>query len=190
MNIVGISLGKNCLPAMWGNYTNIRKSKAQGYTTCPFDSMGANYNGIIKCIREDFTNFTKLEHLTYNGHRILNTHYDFIFNHESPGHADLYITEKWPEGTNHFINNNFANFIKRYDERIKNFRNYLSDTNNFIRFIIQFNNDTDNYYEDCKELREALKLKYPELKYSITIIDGVNSSEGVRNTKILKIISC
>ena len=188
MIIVGISLGRTCLPATWGTHNNIRKRKEQGYNTCPFDLMGSHYIGIVKCIKEDFMNFTNPEYLTYNGHRILNTYYNFSFNHETPGHADLYVTEKWSEGTNHFINNNFANLIKRYDERIKNFRNYLSNRKNFIRFIIQFNNVTETH-DDCKELREALKLKYPELNYSITIIDGINSSEGVLTTKIVKSIT-
>ena len=81
----------------------------------------------------------------------------FTFNHETPGHADLYLIEKWPEGTN------YLHFIERYNNRINNFKNYLNNTNNFITFIIEFKHE-ENPNDDCKELREALAIKYPNLK--------------------------
>jgi hypothetical protein len=40
-----------------------------------------------------------------------NTRYGFIFNHESPGHANK----------EHFIKNDFLEFKKRYFSRIDNF---------------------------------------------------------------------
>ena len=189
MDTVGISLGRVCLPAMWAAKNNIRKTKGQGYNTCVFDLMISNYDGLVKCIKEDFKNFTNPEYLNYNGYIVSNTYYNFEFNHETPGHADLYLKEKWSEGTNHFINNNFSNFIKRYNERITNFKNYLSNNNNFIRFIIQFNNDTDDYHDDCKELRNALKINYGQLKYSITILNGIGLPTELPTTTILKIIT-
>ena len=50
INRIGISLGGDCLPAEWGVHYGYRHSKQQNYKTCPFDLMGTNYSGIIKCI--------------------------------------------------------------------------------------------------------------------------------------------
>ena len=91
--------------------------------------MVSNYNGIVECIKTDFLDFTNPDYLLFT-HVIVNTKYNFGFNHESPGHADLYIIQAWPEGTNHFINNNFRNFINLYNNRItptkkKNETNFL-----------------------------------------------------------------
>lgn len=169
MEIVGISLGNVCYSAEWAVFNNIRKKKEEGYNTCPFDLMISNYNGIIQCINNDFEDFYNPIYLHVNSHGIFNTKYNFGFNHESPGHADLYLHENWPEGTNHFINNNFHHFIERYKTRIDSFDNYLCDPNNYIIFVIQFCYDT-NPNNDCLELRNALQNKYPGLKYEIKVI--------------------
>jgi phosphopantetheine adenylyltransferase len=81
----------------------------------------------------------------------------------------FYIIEHWAEGATHFINNNYAHFIKRYDSRIKNFKNYLENENNFITFVLQFKNES-NPNNDCKDLRDALAIRYPTLQYTIIII--------------------
>ena len=184
-NRIGISLGGDCLPAEWGVHSGFRNSKRDNYKTCPFDLMGTNYNGIIKCITEDFKNFTDPQYLTIQNDCIVNTYYKFGFNHETPGHANLYKTEKWTEGTNHFINNKYAHFIERYNDRISNFKNYLNDEKNFIVFIIY----PTHYYgyknDDCEELKQALDLKYSKLKYEIIIIDGP-IPHNVLQTKIIK----
>lgn len=175
MNNIGISLGDNCNPAMFGVKNNYRSTKQDGYNTCVFDLMVSNYTGVVKCILEDFNNFTDVNYLKFienddvNKNIIINTYYHFCFNHETPGHADLYLTENWPEGTNHFINNNYAHFIERYNKRINNFKKYLEDDANFISFIIEFKHQ-ENPQNDCKDLRDALSLKYPNLQYKIIVI--------------------
>jgi hypothetical protein len=169
MNHVGISLGADCLSAIWAVTHQIRSTKENNYNTCPFDLMFSNYNGIIQCLIDDFKYFTDPAVLTYTADCIVNTHYNFGFNHETPYHADLYIKEKWAEGPNHFINNNYAHFIERYNQRIDNFRSYLSDTRNFITFILFPNGCAIN---DCKDLKDVLAIKYPLLQYKILIIEG------------------
>jgi hypothetical protein len=170
MNSIGISLGDICYSAEWAVQNKYRKRKEQGYNTCPFDLMVSNYKGVVKCIEEDFKNFCDIDYLTLKKNNIIyNTYYNFDFNHESPYHADLYLTEKWPEGANHFVNNNFKHFIERYNNRIQSFRNYLNDPNNKIVFIIKFS------YKPCEnndlvELKKALSEKYPKLKYEIKIL--------------------
>ena len=65
-------------------------------------------SNMVKCISEDFLNFTNLEYLQYDdGDNIINTYYNFIFNHETPTHTELYNREKWEEGPNHFMFNKF-----------------------------------------------------------------------------------
>jgi hypothetical protein len=168
-------------------HNGYRDSKRQNYKTCPFDLMVTNYAGIIKCILEDFKNFTNPEFLQIKDDCIVNTYYKFGFNHETPGHADLYKIESWAEGPNHFINNNYKNFIERYNQRITNFRNYLNDPNSSIIFIIfpihfyAYKND------DFVELKKALLNKYPKLDYKFVIIDGP-IPHNVLETKLVKII--
>jgi hypothetical protein len=169
MNSVGISLGNVCYSAEWAVQNKFRKRKEDGYNTCPFDLMVSNYKGIVKCIKEDFKNFCDTKHLLLKNNIILNTYYNFGFNHESPYHADLYIHENWPEGANHFINNNYLHFIERYNNRIQSFRNYLNDSKNIIIFIICFNNEPYPD-DDLLELENALLEKYPKLKFELKII--------------------
>ena len=180
---VGISLGLDCLPATWGVHSKFRESKENNYKTCPFDLMISNFDGIIKCIVEDFKNFTNPAFLVYDGICIRNTYYNFMFNHETPGHANLYITEQWKEGANHFINNKFKHFIDRYNARIKNFRDYLNNKENFINFIFHPSSENNNY----KNLKSALLTKYPLLQYKIIIINGP-MPHNIMNTVVSKVI--
>lgn len=48
MDQEGISLGWNCLTATEAVNRGLRKTKANGYRTCPFDIMVSNYNGIYE----------------------------------------------------------------------------------------------------------------------------------------------
>ena len=175
MNAIGISLGFTCDSAVWGIEKGIREKKINGYKTGPFDEMLSNYPGLIECLKDDFKYFCDPDYLTTiettDGIFIYNTRYKFAFNHESPDHDDLYLKQNWAEGKNHFINNNFAHFITRYNTRIKSFRDYLSDPNNYISFILQRYN---TYQGDLDELRNVLKYYYPHLKYYIHLLFADN----------------
>ena len=191
MNKVCISLGNLCFSAVWATHNRLRSSKSDGYKTCVFDLMVSNYNGVVKCIQEDFKNFTDPNFLHYDackGDYIYNSYYNFKFNHETPGHANLYIQENWPGGKNHFVNNNFALFIERYNTRIYNFNSYLRDCSNFITFVIESVDDIQ-FDETCKDLCDVLELKYPKLHYEIIIITGNKTKpRKVEETTIVKTI--
>jgi hypothetical protein len=58
-----ISLGWNCHSASTGVYMGLRKTKQNGYKTCPFDEMVTNYEGIIECIKDDFKYLCDIEYL-------------------------------------------------------------------------------------------------------------------------------
>jgi hypothetical protein len=178
MNNISISLGWNCYSAIYAVNNEMRKRKSEGYNTCPFDEMVTNYHGIIKCLEDDFQCFYDEKYLYLkelpNEHIICNLKYNFYYNHESPGHANLYITQGWDEGINHYVNNDYFHFKERYSRRVNNFRNYLKDPNNYITFVITSWNKTQ---DDIGDLKNAVEKHYPNLKYEICIINDPNGKE-------------
>ncbi len=142
-NFEGISLGWRCEAAQAGVSLGLRKTKEYGYKICPFDLMVSNYIGMCKCINDDFKYFCDPNYLElrpalnlikYLGPNqnddelwLYNTYYNFVFNHESPFHGNLFLIEKW-NGPYHFVDNNYKKFIERYENRINNFRNYLKNS--------------------------------------------------------------
>ena len=178
-NNIGISLGWNCNSAIWGVNNNIRSKKKNGYKTCPFDIMVTNYEGICECIKDDFKylcdeNYLEIIKVNEDECTIYNNKYNFAFNHESPGHANLYITEGWKYGKFHFTINNYENLKKRYFERINNIKEYLSDKNNTINFIITTWEKNEN---DLKKLKEILNIKYPNTKYNFILLNDPNGKD-------------
>lgn len=175
---IGISLGWNCGPAGYGVENGLRETKANGYRTCPFDEMVSNLPGVVECIRDDFKYLLDDEFLeikptpfaiggTPKGENLIyNTKYNFFFNHESPGHANLYIEQKWAGGINHYIDNNFLLFKERYNRRVKAFRDYIQQglEGTKIRFIIF------RYNHDVQILDSVLKEKYPTLDYELVVV--------------------
>ena len=135
-----------------------------------------------KCINDDFEYLCDTKYLELikisetsgllntngNGDYIIyNNKYKFMFNHESPGHANLYITQNWKNGINHYIMNNYTEFINRYKRRIQNIKNYLS-SDKIIRFILTRPNTNIN---DITLLNNTITRKYPNLKYNFIILD-------------------
>jgi len=165
-----VSLGFNCNSAMVGVYMGIRTKKENGYKTCPFDEMVSTYQGIIECINDDFKYFCDsdyLEIIDRYDKLIYNSKYNFIFNHESPGHANLYIIQNWKNGINHYIMNDYEEFKIRYNKRIQNFRDLLN-SGKHITFIL-----TSEFKElsEISELESTIKNKYPLLKYSFLFLN-------------------
>lgn len=170
--VVGISLGWNCSSAVLGVEHGYRSQKKDGYKTCPFDEMITSYHGIVDCIEDDFQDFCTPEFLELkqisNESKycqgdllIYNTKYRFLFNHESPGHANLWKDQGWPGGKCHYIENNYEKFRERYSRRIQNFRTYLQSGEEIVFLVIPPRED--NYIK----LRTVLSEKYPTVKYSI-----------------------
>jgi len=165
---IGVSLGWNCHSAIFGVSAGLRLEKVNGYTTCPFDETLTNYEGVVACIQDDFKHFMDIELIDTaenseymaNETVLYNPWYKFIFNHESPGHANLWKTQKWTGGKGHYITNNYEKFRERYTRRINNFRNSLT-SGKHINFIIT--KEDPNF----DELHTALRLAYPSLSYTI-----------------------
>ena len=133
--------------------------------------MNSNLPGIIKCLEEDFAHFVDSNYLklvdipiTEKYHSgdtlIMNTRYGFIFNHESPGHANLFLTEQWVGGKDHFVKNDFLEFKKRYSSRIENFRDYMNSGNPIVLLM--------NYpHTEYSTIEMCIKKVYPTVSFSI-----------------------
>jgi hypothetical protein len=98
---------------------------------------------------------------------IYNNKYKFIFNHESPGHANLFITQKWSKGIDHYILNSYEEFINRYKRRIENIKDLLNSKKN-IKFILTRPN-TKLY--DISKLHDVIINKYPLLNFEFVLLD-------------------
>lgn len=171
MENIGISIGNVCNSAIYGVINKLRKSKKDGYLTCPFDLMVSNFNGIILCLEEDFKDFCNPEYLNLVDNKIIqNTKYNFGFNHESPTEIEIFKKQKWKDGPNHFIINKFEKFIDRYNNRINNFRNYLNSGNKII-FIFEFYYDKEDEV-DFSKFYNVIHEKYPNLDYEIHIVNN------------------
>jgi hypothetical protein len=180
MNIF-ISLGWDCGPATFAVNKKLRRKKNEGYMTCPFDLMITNYLGIIECFKDDFkylydpkyielrTVHKDCKFLAFKkgDNAIVNTKYNFIFNHESPNHGQLHLHENWANGPEHFCMNNFEAFIDRYKNRVNNLRNYLNSGSR----IVFINSKINNNLETCGELISVIKEKYPKLDFGFYFLD-------------------
>jgi hypothetical protein len=175
---IGISLGWNCHSAVWATDNGIRSRKSDGYKTCPFDIIVTNYVGIVDCLLDDFKFMCDDKFLEIrpgksdNEVLIFNTKYNFIFNHESPGHADLYLKENWPEGKFHFTVDNFRNLKERYNRRIDNFRRYVLNPLNRVTFIMTSWDKTD-----ISDLQYVIQKMYPTLRYDMKMLNDPKGKE-------------
>ena len=185
---VGISIGWRCDAAVLGVEFGLRDTKQKGYLTCPFDICVSNYIGVCKCIGDDFKYFCdpqylvlkkepRLNHIlcsrqTEDQYFIYNTYYNFAFNHESPGHGNLYLTENWAGGINHFVNNNFEKFIERYNNRINNFRSYLNSGLHVNFLLLRYNSLP-------YEFENIIIKKYPNLKFNIYVYVSLSNATNL-----------
>ena len=188
MNKVGISLGWNCQSATDSISLGLRTTKINGYNTCPFDLMVTNIDGVIQCINDDFKYFVDETHLklvkvTDTEYTIFNTKYNFVFNHESPGHANLHLTEKWKDGSFTYVNNNYYELKQRYTKRIQNFKDYCNCPSNFITFVLT---SWDKKESDLNELKLALNKMFPSLKYDFCLLNTRNGKDYyIRHLKFM-----
>lgn len=179
---IGISLGFRCLSAQRGVELGLRGTKKLGYKTCPFDLMVSPYKQMIECIKNDFADFVNPEYLKVekqvdNDIYIKNIKYEFIFNHESPVHANFCTIERWPLGKDHFVLNNYKLLIERYQTRIDNFRAYVNDPNVQVHFIVQ------RYNAPPIELEQVLSSKYPDLDFKIAWISSTERDRELGNVR-------
>jgi len=176
-----ISLGWDCGPASFSVNNSLRPKKSDGYMTCPFDLMITNFKGIIDCFNDDFQYLYDTKYIQVKivqrdckflafkkgDKAIVNTKYNFIFNHESPNHGNLHLHENWAKGSEHFCLNNFEEFILRYKNRVQNLRNYLSSETG----VVFINSRINNTIAECDEFVSIVKKKYPNLDFNFHLLE-------------------
>jgi hypothetical protein len=168
---IGISLGFNCTAAVYGVQHGLRNTREHGQKTCPFDECITEYEGMLACLSSDFEGFTDPDNLelregpsppgTRGETLIYHKKYHIVFNHESPGHGNLYKTQAWPGGRTHFVDDGFARFRERYDARIASFRAYVSAPGARVRFLVA------KETPDVSALHAVLRTSYPALAYEV-----------------------
>jgi hypothetical protein len=93
--------------------------------------------------------------------------YNFIFNHESSGHANFFVSQKWKNGINHYIINDYEEFINRYKRRIQNIKDLLNSKNTITFILTRPNTELS----DISELNEIIINKYPFLNFKFVFSD-------------------
>lgn len=175
-----VSIGFNCDSASAGVSEGIRSKRCDGYKTCVFDMIISNLSGVIQCFEDDFRYFCDTDYLQQikmpddlphyctndvGEMVIINIKYNFLFNHESTW--EYFNIEKWEKGIDHFVMNNYEEFINRFNRRINNLRELLK-SGKHITFILT---RPDTELEDISELVEVIKRKYPVLKFDFKLRD-------------------
>jgi hypothetical protein len=158
-----VSIGIDCDVANFLNKYNLRKA------SLPFD-WNVSYNGVSKCIENDFNNFTKPLSADRINEDDIYFHHDFldIAAASSPDH-DKYHRRcerllnlfKTAETTGEFVL-----FIRKghlcyhHEEQKGKYKNIMCDV------------------EDAKRLSGILRSKYPLLKYKIIVVLGCTKCEA------------
>ena len=181
---------------------SVRCKENNVYNYCPFDTIISDSKGLIDCINDDFKYFCDPNYLkvitftdnydclkiSANSTMLIHTKYNFIFKHESSGYGNLWEIEKWQKGKFHFEMDNYSEFIKRYENRIQNFKNYLNGKYEVLFIIRKINNNSKTNIE----LENKIKEKYPNLKFSFQLQEephirmfneGLNLQNIIRNIK-------
>jgi hypothetical protein len=160
-----VSIGIDCDVANFLNKYNLRKA------SLPFD-WNVSYNGVSKCIENDFNNFTK----PLSADRINET--DIYFHHDF---LDIAATATASPDHDKY---------HRRCRRLLNLFETAETTGEFVLFIRKghlcyhheeqkgkYKNITCDV-EDAKRLSGILRSKYPLLKYKIIVVLGCTKCEA------------
>ena len=146
-----VSLGINCLPRTYFTQWGIKKNKASGELSMPFDLMYGKKMNVIVNLFNDFKYF--FDDLDFNKETQMFCCTDdrALYNHDQDLNGDL---EK---------------FVERYENRIKNFLQTMKSKENIL--FIQLNNcvEDESHYINC--LFETLKFKRGKKPFALLILD-------------------
>ena len=191
-----ISLGIRCDSAIqlreyFSRHYNLRDA------AYPFDWLISPFDGLYKCLEEDFKNFLRPDALSlYNHHPgimgVQDNYYGFQFIHDFPpssiDHLQISELEENPPFMG-FISPNFLDYLatvqEKYARRIERFRHVLSGPHEifFIRTTIT--------KEQAISLHSLFRRKYPNLNFTLVAIDNTDEIRipwgipGIRNAYIV-----
>lgn len=154
-----IPIGTYCLPRVISTLTHLKPTKKLGEPTFPFDLAFFNDMDVIAdLIRNRFSNF-------YNG-------LEYVPEHETVPGPDrgCYINRRLKAIFNHDGMLTKEQFVRRYNSRIKNFYNCLSNKNSKkIFFIAAVSANIDQCTVD--NILNAIKIYRNTENFSIIIIN-------------------
>ena len=153
-----ISLGTYCFPRVITTYNGLKPKREQGEKSCPFDlAFFSDFDKIIELVDTKFEHlYDNLEYRYPDGWCVddfkcwVNTDFEAIFNHEVD-----FTREK---------------FIERYNNRIKNLYDYMSEKSLHKFFVISSRN-TLLSENQIKKIKEVLLKFMQEEDFDIILIN-------------------
>ncbi len=161
-----ISLGGDCFPRVSLTKIKIKKDRAQGELSYPFDLAVTPLKNVIEMIWSDFDKFHeyKLEEVD-NEILIESVNYPGTYlNHESPMKVNIFYEN---EGPLYFVKCKYEKLKERYSNRIDNFREKLGSDKKIL-FVIHLTACTSN--DDVIRLVKAIEARYPTLEFKIVVV--------------------
>ena len=162
-----ISLGEDCMVRRYLTLGGLKKTKAKGELTCPFDLSFTTVESIIKILETDFSDYFEDLEFSVEDNYWINKKYNIGYNH------DLDCRE-----------NDKNKLINRFMERIKNFRKIVK-TSPYIYFVCK----TRCTKKSVLKLYASLKRFRPNLPFKLLILDIDKKTPIIRkrDIKIIKI---
>jgi len=187
-----ISLGQNCVPAIFLKNSKFQQSKKNGGETMVFDLCLSTYFGIVKMFENNLSEkyfFEQIKIVSNPSSVLFRNKYPknvlmcsrqannmiygdiiiseigYIFNHESPGHRSLCQQQKW-SSPDMFTKDEFKMFKDRYASRILAIRKQIEYAVE-NREEVQFHLNT--FFVVPIKLRDAIRNAYPTLRFKIIV---------------------
>lgn len=156
-----MSLGTDCLFKTYMTELGYKKRRSEGEKTYPFDLAIHPYSTMLYLLQHGFKNYICDDDMYENEEGLLcNRRWNTVFVHESNHFKDVaYVEDCWKQETlsYNFIDHNFLELKKRYNRRIKDFKEMLERNKDDILFCYHTKNN-----EHCAELYQHIKQKFPK----------------------------
>ena len=149
-----IPLGTNCFVRVKLSHFGIKPKKKFGENTCPFDLCVTPIDSVEQILKNDFK--TYFDHLEYSN--VQNMWINPFYKMQYPHDRDIKSKDR---------------FIKRYSDRINNFRKILTRQKNLIFISAVFNKEIktstlNSIYESLLKYRKEKAFKYYVFNFNET----------------------
>ena len=159
-----VSLGGDCFPRVSLSKVGIKKLRAQGERSYPFDLAVTPLKSVIEMIWNDFSGYHEYKLVEKEGELLIElVKYPGTFlNHESPMSNNFFES-----GPLQYVKNNFEELRKRYSNRIDNFREILNSDNKVL-FVVHLTECTSE--NDVIRLIKTIEGCHPLLVFQVLVI--------------------
>ena len=160
--MIVISLGTDCLFKTYMTELGFKQRRSKGERTMPFDLAIHPYSSVLHFFKNGFENYIQDTDMYENEEGLLcNKRWSTVFVHESNHFKDVsYVEDCWKQETltYNFIDRNYLELKKRYNRRIKDFKESIQqDKDKFIIFCFHTRNN-----EHCAELYEHITTNFKQ----------------------------